>query len=268
MIVLIQRYAGSGCLRFGGATDSGNASAWQTLSIKNGKPMKRDGQRAERPKPCSAAMRRSALIVVAVSLIALPAHAEPLVLAWPSPGDGGDWEIEEFEGETQYRVVETDGRRVMEADSAATASSLYLEREIDLTQTPILEWSWRIEKPLAVDDERVKDGDDYAARVYVVAPGEGWFGMPRAVNYVWANRAEVGESWPNPFTSKVMMVAVHSGDGDAGTWQTYRRNVRDDFRRLFGMEVDELEGIAVMTDSDNCGQSARAWYGEIAFHPE
>ena len=213
-------------------------------------------------------MHPFAPVFLAVLLVALPADAGPLVLEWPSSGDRGDWEIEEFEGETRYRVVELDGRRVIEADSAATASSLYLEREIDLTETPILEWSWRIEKPLAVDDERIKEGDDFAARVYVVAPGEGWFDMPRAVNYVWANRADVGQSWPNPFTSKVMMVAVQSGEGEAGTWQTYRRDVRADFRRLFGMEVDALEGIAVMTDSDNCGQSARAWYGELAFHPE
>ena len=213
-------------------------------------------------------MKRCTPFLLVLILAALPAHAESLLLTWPSPGDNGDWEIEEFEGETSYRVVELDGRRVLEAHSAATASSLYLEREIDLAATPILEWSWRIEKPLAVDDERIKVGDDYAARVYVVAPGEGMFALPRAVNYVWANQAEVGESWPNPFTSKVMMVAMDTGDADAGTWRSHRRDVRADFLRLFDMEVDELEGIAVMTDSDNCGQSARAWYGELAFHPE
>ena len=201
-------------------------------------------------------------------VVALPAHATPLVLEWPSPGDSGDWEIEEFEGETSYRVVRIDGQRVLKADSNATASSLYLDREIDIAATPILEWRWRIEKPLAVDDERSKAGDDYAARVYVVAPGKGMVALPRAISYVWANQAEVGESWPNPFTSKVMMVAMDTGDGDAGTWRTHRRNVRADFLRLFDMEVDELEGIAVMTDTDNCGRSARAWYGELAFHPE
>ena len=213
-------------------------------------------------------VKRWTPVLAAILLVTLPAHAEPLVLAWPSAGNDRGWEIEEFEGETRYRVVKLDGKRVLEADSAATASSLYLEREIDLTATPILEWSWRIEKPLAVDDERIKDGDDFAARVYVVAPGEGWFDMPRAVNYVWANGSEIGDAWPNPFTSKVMMVAVDTGTGDAGTWRSHRRDVRADFQRLFGMEVEELEGIAVMTDSDNCGQSARAWYGEIAFHPE
>ena len=65
-----------------------------------------------------------------------------------------------------------------------------------------------------------------------------------------------------------MMVAMNSGDRHAGAWRTHRRNVRDDFRRFFGVEVDALEGIAVMTDSDNSGLSARAWYGEIALHPE
>jgi len=211
---------------------------------------------------------RCAPCLLALLLAAAPAHAGPLVLAWPSAGNDRGWEVEEFEGETRYRVLGMDGQRVLEADSNATASSLYLKREIDIGATPILEWSWLIEKPLAVDDERIKAGDDFAARVYVVAPGEGMFALPRAISYVWANRAEVGESWPNPFTSKVMMVAMDTGDAAAGTWRTHRRDVRADFLRLFDMEVEELEGIAVMTDSDNCGQSARAWYGEMAFHPE
>ena len=213
-------------------------------------------------------MMRSAPILLARSLVAVPVRAEPLVLTWPSPDDSGDWEEEEFEGETRYRVVELDGRRVLEAESVATASSLYLEREIDLTATPVLEWRWRIEKPLSLPDERIKDGDDFAARVYAVAPGEGWFSLPIAINYVWAGEAQVGDAWPNPFTSNVMMVAVDSGDADAGTWRSHRRDVRADFLRFFGREVDELEGIAVMTDSDNSGLNARAWYGEMALHPE
>ena len=207
-------------------------------------------------------------MLMALLLAAHPARAEPLVLEWPTPGDSGDWDVKEFEGDTHYHVLEVDGRRVLEAHSVSSASSLFLEREIDLTATPILEWSWRIEKPMAVENERIKEGDDFAVRLYVVAPGEGWFGMPRAINYVWTNRTRIGDAWPNPFASEVMMVAVESGHGNAGTWRTYRRDVRADFRRLFGMDVEELEGIAVMTDSDNSRQSARAWYGEISLHPE
>ena len=213
-------------------------------------------------------MRRCVSIVLAAVLISLPAVADPLVLGRFSAGDIGGWQVREFEGETRYRIVELDGRKVLEADSDSSASSLYLEREIDLSETPVLEWSWRVEKPPGVTDERTKDGDDFAARVYVVAPGEGIFGLPLGISYVWAGQARVGEFWPNPFTSRVMMFALDSGNGAAGTWRSHRRDVRADFLRLFGRKVDRLEGVAIMTDSDNSRRRARAWYGDLALRRE
>ena len=212
-------------------------------------------------------MMRCVPIVLAAALAAVPAWAEPIVLGRFSSGEIDGWQVREFEGETRYRIVELDGRKALEADSVSSASSLYLERKIDLSETPVLEWSWRIEKPPGVTNERTKDGDDFAARVYVVAPGEGWFGLPLSISYVWAGRAKVGEFWPNPFTSRVMMFALDSGGASAGAWRTHRRDVRADFLRLFGRKVDRLEGVAIMTDSDNSGLSARAWYGDIVLNP-
>ena len=209
------------------------------------------------------------LVLFAAALFAaLPVRSEPLVLGRFSAGDLEGWQLRHFEGETRYRIVEDKGVRVLEAESAAGASSLYLEREIDLAARPVLEWRWRVEAPLSVPDERVKAGDDFAARIYAVAPGEGLFAPPVAISYVWAGSAPVGADWPNPFTSRVRMVAVESGPAHAGSWRSYRRNVREDFRRLFGREVDELEGVAVMTDADNSGQRARAWYGDILLRAE
>ena len=212
-------------------------------------------------------MMRCVPIMLAAMLAVVPASAEPLPLGRFSSGDIDGWKVREFEGRTRYRIVELDGRRVLEADSVSSASSLYLEKEIDLTATPILEWSWRIEKPPGVTNERTRDGDDFAARVYVVAPGEGLFGSPFSISYVWAGQAKVGEFWPNPFTSKVTMFALDSGAGSAGVWRSHRRDVRADFLRLFGRKVDRLEGVAIMTDSDNSGLKARAWYGDIALNP-
>ena len=212
-------------------------------------------------------MLRLALFI-AMLAAALPVRAEPLVLGRFSSGDLEGWQVRDFEGETRYRIVEAGGVGVLEAESAAGASSLYLERDIDLAARPVLEWRWRVEAPLSVPDERVKAGDDFAARVYVVAPGEGLFALPVAISYVWSGSGPVGADWPNPFTSKVRMVAVESGPAHAGVWRSYRRNVREDFRRLFGREVDELEGVAVMTDADNSRQRARAWYGDILLRAE
>lgn len=212
-------------------------------------------------------MLRLALAAAAL-LAALPLRAEPLVVGRFSSGDTEGWQLRHFEGETRYRIVKAGGLKVLEAESEAAASSLYLEREIDLAERPVLEWRWKVEAPLAVADERVKAGDDFAARVYVVAPGEGLFALPIAISYVWSGGAPVGADWPNPFTSKVRMVAVESGPAHAGEWRSYRRNLREDFRRLFGREVEELEGVAVMTDADNSRQRARAWYGDILLRRE
>ena len=106
-----------------------------------------------------------------------------------SAGGLEGWQVRHFEGETRYRIVEDGGTKVLEALSEAGASSLYLEREIDLAARPVLEWRWRVEAPLGVPDERVRAGDDFAARVYVVAPGEGLFALPVAISYVWSASA-------------------------------------------------------------------------------
>lgn len=207
----------------------------------------------------------TALAAAAVLAAAGTGPAAGETLGRFAAGDLAGWEVRVFEGETSYRIGDAGGGAALRAESAGTASSLYLEREIDLRATPVLAWRWRVDGVLAVPDERVKKGDDFAARLYVVAPGEGIFGRPDAVCYVWANRAERGESWPNPFTGHVRVLAVDSGAGDAGAWREHRRDVAADFRRLFGRKVEKLEGVAVMTDSDNSGLAASAWYGDIAF---
>ena len=88
------------------------------------------------------------------------------------------------------------------------------------------------------------------------------------MNYVWASARPVGTRWPNPFTGQAMMLAVDSGGAKAGAWVSHKRNVRDDLRAAFGDDVTEIHAVAVMTDGDNGGRSARAWYGDIFFTGE
>jgi hypothetical protein len=91
----------------------------------------------------------------------------------------------------------------------------------------LLRWSWKIGGTIPNGNERTKEGDDYAARVYVVFPRT-LFWRTKAINYIWANKLPKGESLPNAFTSNAMMVAVESGDGKAGTWVTEERNLYED----------------------------------------
>ena len=107
------------------------------------------------------------LSVLMLTLLAVPlVRAEPLALGRFSAGITEGWQTRGFEGETSYRIVKLDGRRVLEGDSISSASSFYLEREIDLAARPVLEWSWRIAGTPAVADERSRVGDDFAARLF------------------------------------------------------------------------------------------------------
>ena len=154
---------------------------------------------------------------------------------------------------------------MLRAASEGAASGLYRERQVDLTETPILEWSWRVENTLGALDERRKDGDDYPPRVYVVFSGGLFFWRTRAINYVWSNHQPVGSTWENAYTGNARMVAVESGPERTGRWLEERRNVRADYRRLFGESVERADAVALMTDTDNSGGRAIAFYGDIRF---
>ena len=210
-------------------------------------------------------MRSTLLLLLASTGLAL-AGAATVPVGRFSAGDLDGWQSKTFRGETLYRIVEHGGRKVLQADSHAGASGLYREMRVDLTRTPFLRWSWSVDHVLESVDERSKGGDDYPARVYVVVSGGAAFWRTRSLVYVWSSSEPVGSTWHNAYTSNARVIAVRSGQ--PGAWQQERRDVRADFRRLFGDDIEALDAVAIMTDTDNSGQSARAWYGDISFSAE
>ena len=175
------------------------------------------------------------------------------------------WSAHSFEGYTQYELVEIDGRSAVHAVcDEGTASGLFLEEEIDLTRTPILEWEWRVDATFEGIDETTRAGDDYAARIYAVREGGLRVWRTRALNYVWASEMEKGSDWPNAYQSRAHMLALRSGADEAERgWQTERRNLRKDFEGYHGEEVEKIDALAIMTDCDDVGEPVEAWYGEI-----
>lgn len=182
-----------------------------------------------------------------------------------SRGDLSGWQAKAFTGKTRYSLENMDGRIVMRADSSAAASGLYREVSVDLGKTPVLNWTWKVGNVLASADERTRAGDDYPARIYVVFSGGLMFWRTRAINYVWSSKQPAGSSWPNAYTSNAGMIAVESGSSRVGQWVSEQRDVRADYQRLFGEEPGRVDAVAIMTDSDNTGATATAWYGDIWF---
>lgn len=182
-----------------------------------------------------------------------------------SPQNINTFEEKSFAGNTRYEAVQLDKETVLKATTRASASALFKEVDIDLTQTPYLNWRWRVENTYAIGDQTTKKGDDYPARVYVVFR-EGLFPwQTRALNYVWSNTATELDLWPNPFTDKAIMIPVRSSTDELGRWHSERVNIAEDYLRIFGKRIDTVDGIAIMSDSDNGGHSAVAYYGEISF---
>ena len=178
------------------------------------------------------------------------------------------WITRSFKGKTSYEVIQTGDGAVLSARSQAAASGLKRLIHVDLTETPYLNWSWRVDDVPQGLRERTRGGDDYAARVYILDGGTFSLLPDRSLNYVWSGSQTAGTTWVSAYSDKVWMVAVRGAEHDTGIWHHEKRNVREDFQRLFGKDVTSVEAVAVMTDTDNSGLEANALYGEIYFTAE
>ena len=185
---------------------------------------------------------------------------------------------------TVYTLQKSSGNHYVKADSQAAASGLIKRVEIDPRVYPILSWRWKIDGVVPSGDVRRKDRDDYAARIYVTFlydPEKAGFWErakygsfkalrgeypPKAgLNYIWATHLKKGESTVSPYSKRSMMIAVESGVEAVGLWRVEERNILEDYRDLFGEEPPLIQGIAMMTDTDNTGESAVAYYDDIVF---
>lgn len=175
------------------------------------------------------------------------------------------WSERSFEGNTHYELVEEDGVMVLKGHTRQQASILYKTKEIDLNETPVVNWSWKVDRTYVDINELAREGDDFPARLYVVAKVGFLPWETLAINYVWASELPVGETWSNPFTDKAKMVAVQSGNDHVGQWTSHSRNIAEDFENLFGQTIDEIDGYAVMVDGDNSQAEAIAWFAQIDF---
>jgi len=183
-----------------------------------------------------------------------------------SQGELDAWQQKSFVGETNYQLKDLGDQKVLEAVSEQSASILYYPLAVDLNQTPILNWSWSKQQAINPGDEKAKSGDDFVARIYVVKKGGLLFWQTRAINYVWSHQQPKGAVWNNPFAGeKAKMLAQRDAADPDQTWYTEKRNILEDFKNIHGIDIDEIDGIAVMTDSDNSGLMAKAWYGDIYF---
>ncbi|MFQ5949085.1 MAG: DUF3047 domain-containing protein [Nitrospiria bacterium] len=187
---------------------------------------------------------------------------------------------------TEYRLVHEGNWPTIRAKSDRSASGIYRPLDLDPQVYQVLSWCWKVDRIISKGDATRKEGDDYAARIYVTFKYDPdraslWerarFGAMKLIygkyppkgtlTYIWANRLPKGEAVANAYTDRAQMIAVESGEAKVGRWVCEKRNIYEDYRTLFGEAPPTLSGVAVMTDTDNTGEQASAAYADLVVQP-
>jgi len=218
-----------------------------------------------RLQTCKRIIPVRSMVAALLFIIGTVCFAETPAIEVLTLPDLSQWKTETFSGETAYEVISIDNQPAIKASAEQSASGLVRKMKIDLTRTPYMNWSWKVDNVLENVDETQKSGDDYAARIYVVISGGMFFWRTRAISYAWASQQTKDSTWPNAFTDRAVMVAVESGPEFNGQWVTEKRNILEDIKILLGIDKTSIDAVAIMTDTDNSKQSATAYYGNIYF---
>jgi hypothetical protein len=228
---------------------------------------------------------------------AVAPEREPEVLSLPAvpkfsnakPGDVSPsgwkvWQLSGLKRPTEYELVDYQGRTVILARANASASGLIFPVSVDPNEYPLLHWHWKVPALIDGADNTKRTTEDSPVRVVVAFDGDKSklsfddrlfadqirmftkHEMPYALlMYIWENRAPVGTVINNVHTGRIKMIVAESGPTKVGVWQEVIRNVREDYKRAFGEDAPRIKSIGIMTDTDNTGSTASAYYGDIQF---
>jgi hypothetical protein len=176
--------------------------------------------------------------------------------------------VKKVKGEIKWTLGTNEKGNFIKAEAESKGSGLGKEVKIDLLKTPFINITWKVEKDLAGIVENSKKGHDYAARVFVIKKTGSTPLSNRAINYVFSSNNDVGQNWPSPYTKKSIDYVLSSTKENLNTWVTVKANVKEDFLRLLNLELEDISGVAIMTDTDNSKLKAISYYQNIYFSSE
>ena len=169
------------------------------------------------------------------------------------------------DNKTVYTVGSNENGNFLKAVADNAASGLGKEVKIDLNKTPFINITWKIEKDLQGINENSKKGHDFAARVFAVKKTGATPLSNRAINYVFSSNSAVGQSWPSPYTKKSIDNVLATTKDNLNVWVTVKANVKEDFKKFHDLDVNELDGLAIMADTDNSKMKSVSYFQNIYF---
>ena len=172
------------------------------------------------------------------------------------------------DNKTEYTIGNNDNGNYIKAVADNSASGLGKEIKIDLKKTPFINITWKVEKDLSGIKENTKKGHDFAARVFAIKKTGATALSNRAINYVFSSNENIGKNWSSPYTKKSIDNVLSTTLLDLNKWVTVKANVREDFKKFHNLDLEDLDGIAIMSDTDNSEKKSVAYYQNIYFSSE
>ena len=196
------------------------------------------------------------------------AYAENVLIFEFTEKELSELEIRKVRGadnKTVYSIGSNDNGNFLKAVADNAASGLGKQIKIDLNKTPFINITWKIEKDLKGIKENTKKGHDYAARVFAIKKTGATPLSNRAINYVFSSNSVVGDNRPSPYTKKSIDNVLASTKDNLNEWVTVKSNVKKDFKKFHNLDVNELDGLAIMADTDNSKMESISYFQNIYF---
>ena len=192
-----------------------------------------------------------------------PSFSEKIVAFQFNEEELKSLKVKKVKGEIKWKIGKNDNGNFIRSEANGKGSGLGKEIKIDLLKTPFINITWKVEKNLSGIVENSKKGHDFAARVFVVKETGSTALSNRAISYVFSSNNLVNDYWPSPYTKKSIDYVLSTTKENDNEWVTVKANVRDHFKLLHNLEVEDLDGVAIMTDTDNSKLEAIAYYKNI-----
>ena len=213
-------------------------------------------------------MKVIAKILIIIIIISGPSFADKVNIFKFTEAELSELEVRKVRGadsKTEYSVGSNNDGNFLKAVADNAASGLGKKVKIDLNKTPIINITWKVEKDLAGIKENTKKGHDFAARVFVIKKTGATPLSNRAINYVFSSNNKVGFNSPSPYTKKSIDNVLATTEENLNKWVTVKANVKEDFKRFHNLDVDQLDGLAIMSDTDNSKMKSITYYQNIYF---
>ena len=207
-------------------------------------------------------------ILISIFILSISAYADEVKIFEFTESEMLELKVRKVRGadnKTDYSIGSNDKGNYLKAVANNAASGLGKEIKIDLNKTPFINITWKVEKDLVGINENTKKGHDFAARVFVIKKTGATPLSNRAISYVFSSNNDVGKNFPSPYTKKSIDNILASTKLNLNEWVTVKANVKEDFKKFHNLDVNELDGLAIMSDTDNSKMTAVSYYQNIYF---